>query len=176
MKKDSLKLLFCAFVYLVWSYRNGIVFQGQSFNRQRLLLSIWQDTRTKIAATTYKEIRSPECTRMEQTWQLNFKLLMPRTKWCQWKKPPLEWYAINSDGTVSDDGTTGWGAVIRRNNGEPVAAAHRSSSYKNINLVEVNEMEEVLKMVVEKGCDRIVVQCDYECNQVRKGHWDTMGD
>lgn len=52
------------------------------------------------------------------------------------------------------------GAAVRDEYGQVRMAVHGASEYEDINCVEVNAMEEGIKMAVMLGCEKVIVQSD----------------
>lgn len=80
----------------------------------------------------------------------------------KWRKPRLGWTKINLDGSfMSDSSDGGWGAVLRDCTGNVFASGagylnHLLSAFQ----AEAKAANQGVKLAIEKGCRRIILETD----------------
>ncbi|XP_026410367.1 uncharacterized protein LOC113305560 [Papaver somniferum] len=76
-----------------------------------------------------------------------------------WQKPGEGEVAINTDGSLCEDGA-GYGSIIRNEHGTPLSAVTGSSIPSSITLHELQGIEAGLKLAHQKGLSRISLRSD----------------
>lgn len=73
---------------------------------------------------------------------------------------------MNGDAMMDEDGSAGWGTVVRGSEGIPLAVAHGASHHRDIIIIELQAMEEGLRLAIDKGYKQLLLQSD-SSNAVR---------
>ncbi|OVA01778.1 Ribonuclease H domain [Macleaya cordata] len=96
-------------------------------------------------------------------WGLNARFQVPQMITCYWLKPSPGFMMINTDGSLND-GATGFGAIIRDEEGDALTAVVGSSVPKTITYHELQGLEAGLRLTashnyrnVQVGTDSITV-------------------
>lgn len=76
------------------------MFNGTNFNRQWPMDNRWCDVRIKMESIGQTTRRNPGNAEVERVWQLRFRDVEAENIQCKWTKPPLDWVAVNTDGTM----------------------------------------------------------------------------
>lgn len=61
----------------------------------------------KLISMRYKQETSQMKTALAKTWQLTIENFKTALRTTQWPKPVEGWCAVNTDGTLHEDGTAG---------------------------------------------------------------------
>ncbi|CAN6217121.1 unnamed protein product [Urochloa humidicola] len=80
----------------------------------------------------------------------------------QWMPPPRGWFKINFDGSVYHDGSrrASIGGAIRDNAGRVVLAFAEQTEHSTVGIVEARAMIRGLRLALELGLDRVIVEGD----------------
>lgn len=108
----------------------------------------------------YKQATSQMKTTFEKMWPLSIDSFEPSLRTTQLPKPVDGWWVVNTDDTIHEDGTSGWGITVRDHIRTLQAAAHGSTNYSEINQMELHAIEEGIKLELERGCTKIMLQFD----------------
>ncbi|OVA14100.1 Ribonuclease H domain [Macleaya cordata] len=157
------KLTFNAFFYHMWAERNRRVFRSESRTPSQVLQGIRSDVRLR-ASGFEKSLSDTDYNRQFMArWGLDACFSVPQLINCYWKKPFSGFVMINTDGSLNGD-VAGFGAIIRDEEGNVLAAATGSSPPKTIILHELQGLETGLKLAhmhkfrnVQIGTDSMAV-------------------
>lgn len=120
-----------------------------------------KDVRTKFNAIEAKMKIGPDGDNFIHKWDVMVGSINMRHKYTSWVKPEEGEVAINSDGTIQNNGA-GWGAVVRGTQCEIIAAAKGKSTFDTIGLVELQEVAQGLQLAVRRDLKRVTMQTDSE--------------
>ncbi|KAK1612162.1 hypothetical protein QYE76_035835 [Lolium multiflorum] len=86
----------------------------------------------------------------------------PRVTLVRWTPPRFGWTKLNFDGSVLHDGSgrASIGGVIRDANGRVVLSFAERTEHAPIGIVEARALIRGLKLALDYGCDRLVVEGD----------------
>ncbi|KAF5203606.1 hypothetical protein FRX31_006807, partial [Thalictrum thalictroides] len=101
----------------------------------------------------------PDRDHIIQTWNLDIGVKERTRKQCTWEKPEQGDHALNTDGTLVG-GLGGWSAVIRDHEGGVLHARAGKSRYKSIAMIELEGLNQGVRLAREKGITRLKAQTD----------------
>ncbi|KAF8405760.1 hypothetical protein HHK36_007837 [Tetracentron sinense] len=117
------------------------------------------DIRSKALTECRSVIDSAESRFFCDSWGVNLSLVLPTTKWCRWIPPDLGQWAINSEGSLHDDGAS-FGVVICDCNRAPVVILVGGCSCESILMVELHGIRASLRAALDKELNRVSVRFD----------------
>lgn len=153
------KLSFNACLYHIWGERNRRIFTQKSLSPEMLFQLICDDVRIKLSSVDSVMTDTNEHRWLATQWSLMPKFIIPKQIYTSWSKPGIGEVAVNTDGSLSDNGA-GFGAIIRDELGNPSSAVAGSSTPGSITLHELQGVEAGLKLAIMKGCTKVLLRTD----------------
>ncbi|KAF5189356.1 hypothetical protein FRX31_021060 [Thalictrum thalictroides] len=88
----------------------------------------------------------------QDTWNVSVNVIHQQQVTCIWEKAKVGVFNLNTDGSLQGD-IAGWAAVIRNDEGNVVIAAYGRSRHNSVALIELNALEEGMKLELMSHSD-----------------------
>ncbi|XP_043725702.1 uncharacterized protein LOC122672268 [Telopea speciosissima] len=137
------KFSFTAAIYRLWQERNARIFLNQCNSAVSVLSRIVSDTR---GAFSFLGKQCPDTMWSRQffsLWGIDVCFVHPKASFHVWKPPPLDWVALNCDGSVIRE-RGGNGAIGRDHLGRPLFAVAGGSRDVSIIQIELQAIKAAL--------------------------------
>ncbi|KAF8397395.1 hypothetical protein HHK36_016308 [Tetracentron sinense] len=129
--------------------------------------AIGQVKRASLNATIYQMWMERNRRIFQNSWGVNLSLVLIPTKWYRWIPPGLGQWAINSDGSLHDNGAS-FGVVIHDCNGAPVATLAGGCSCESILMAKLHGIRAGLRAALDKENNWVSVCSDsLVCDSVK---------
>lgn len=106
-------------------------------------------------------------TSLESIWSLEITINEGVVKHCTWKRQQINWWALNSCGTIQNH-KRGWDVVVLYWNGNVIAASNGHFGFNTIAHIDLHAIEEGIKLTTKDGVNNNIVQTNLE-NEEK--HW-----
>lgn len=158
VQKDGVRLIFPAYIHWLWRARNMKIFEDKNLTADIVLHLVLNDVRVRMAANRYSMEDTQSRQYLEERWGINIEIKRKKLIGTKWNKPPIGVVKLNTDGSLSKDSK--WGAVVWDHEGEALAAAHGISPYTLIDEIELDAVQQGLKVVKRHGFRELIINID----------------
>ncbi|XP_026396660.1 uncharacterized protein LOC113291328 [Papaver somniferum] len=153
------KLIFNAYIYHILGERNRRTFTQISVHASVIFYKIIDDVRLRMASC---KASMPDCNEsrdLAARMRCTVEFYLPTQKDIIWQKPETGEVAINSDGSLCDEGA-GYGATIRDEHDTPLGVVTGSTVPSSITVHELQGIEAGLQLAQLKGFPKVFIQTD----------------
>ncbi|KAF5186432.1 Ribonuclease h domain [Thalictrum thalictroides] len=160
LRKSVCKVALAATIYHLWTERNHRVFRDKMRPPSETIRCIIRDVRLRFKGLQLRLDDNDDNRHASMVMQVHVTFRDKGSTQCSWLKPPLGWIALNSDGSLTDNGRK-IGGLLKDEDGNVMLAYNSGSNGATIGFIELEAIAKgIIQLAVLVGVKRLLLQTD----------------